>query len=254
MDPRWGGSFDDFERTIEKIRPCVRENPALGGSLARAVGWRPASQARNGHWEEAMPGLEAAALLAPDPLFIGYVGLAAKRQGDLRRALGYLSQALRLAPMSPRILYARAGVRNALGNPAGAALDAERAIALEDDVGVYYSIYGQALIKLGRVEDARAAYHTAMQFPDQRHWAFRHWCQTYIVPAIMEDEAMACTGGLINEYPEKAEVLFMRAWVLHKSADPSANEVAQKFFAVADTTNELQREMIEQLKAEMGER
>lgn len=244
LDPLWGGSFEALDQSVEQIRPLVKQNPALGSMLARGVGMRayiPVTQGQPRASQAA--GFEAAARIAPDPLFIGNVGLIAQEQGDLPKAMVYLSQAIRLAPMNSQFLGARAQVRQKMNDYAGAASDAKRAIAIDDDSGKLYSTLGQALSKLGKTEEARAAFETAMQSPYQRQWAFMRWCETFILGTLMTDQALACTQGLVKEYPENAEALFMRSWVLYEVKDPAAVELDAHFRSVIDEGDERQRQM-----------
>lgn len=244
LDPLWGGSFEALDQSVEQIRPLVKQNPALGSMLARGVGMRayvPVTQGQPRPSQAA--GFEAAARIAPDPLFIGNVGLIAQEQGDLPKAMVYLSQAIRLAPMNSQFLGARAQVRQKMNDYAGAASDAKRAIAIDGDSGKLYSTLGQALSKLGKIEEARAAFETAMQSPYQRQWAFMRWCETFILGTLVADRALACTQGLVKEYPENAEALFMRSWVLYEVKDPAAAELDAHFRSVIDAGDERHRQM-----------
>lgn len=248
MDPRWGGSFEALDASVEALRPLVSRNPALGGMLARGIGLRAYLAYMGGvPLRNLSVPLEEASRLAPDPLFIGNAGIAAKEHGDLPKALGYLSQAVRLAPGNSRFLAARADVRMKLEDPEGAVSDARRSIEIDDSSGRNHTVLGQSLEKLGRVAEAREAYHDAMQFPKNRKWAFRRWCRTYILGDVQRDEALACTQGLVSEFPDDAEALFMRSWVLYELKDPAATEAAARFHAVVDTSDRRQQQMVSEL-------
>lgn len=170
-----------------------------------------------------------------------------RKQKATCKALGYLSQTLHLAPNNTQFLGARADVRRKLGDLEGAVVDTRRAIALNDSSGRNHTVLGQSLFKLGRVEEAREAYQRAMQFPTQRQWAFRRWCETYILGGVQRDEALACTQGLLSEYPDDAEAMFMRSWVLYELGDPAAAEAAARFHAAADMKDHRQRQMASEL-------
>lgn len=247
-DPRWGGSYEALDAAIEQIRTLVPRNPALGVMLARGIGLRAYLPYLGGApLRDLSAGFEQASLIGPDPLFIGNAGIAAKERGDLRKAFVYLSQGLRFAPGEARFLGARAEVRRKLQDFEGAVADARRAIELDDGSGRNHTVLGQSLAKLGRVVEARDAYQHAMQFPKQRQWAFRRWCETYILGGVQRDEALACTQGLLGEYPDDAEALFMRSWVLYELKDPAAPETAARFHAAADMNDRRQRQMASEL-------
>lgn len=247
-DPRWGGSFEALDATAEELRPLAAQNPALGGMLSRGIGMRARAAHRGGTPLPALSGvLEEASRIAPDPWFIGDAGLAAKQAGDQHKALGYLSQALRLAPDNTQFLAGRADVRRKLGDYEGSVADAQRVTNLSQKWGHNYSVLGQSLAKLGRTEEARDAFHKAMQFPKQRQWAFMRWCETYILGGLYRDEALACTQGLLSEYPDDAEPLFMRSWVLYELKDPAAADLAERFRAAADMSDHRHRQMASEL-------
>ncbi len=248
LDPLWGGSFEALDQSVEQIRPLVKQNPALGGMLARGVGMRAYVPVTQGQPRaNYAAGFEAAARIAPDPLFIGNAGLIAQEQNDLPKALAYLSQAIRLAPTSYSFLSARAEVRRKSGDLQGAVSDAGRAIVIDSAPGKIHATLGQALSKLGKTEEARAAFETAMQSPRQRRWAFMRWCETFILGNLMPAQALSCSQGLLQEYPENAEALFMRSWVLYEVNDPAAAEVEARFRRVVDAGDKRQREMASEL-------
>ena len=247
-DPRWGGSFEALDASVEELRPLVPKNPALGGMLARGVGMRAYLAYLGGTpLRDLSDAFDEASRISPDPLFIGNAGIAAKLRGDLPQALGYLSQAIRLAPDNSRFIAERADVRSKLGDPEGAIVDARRAIAIDAGTGRTHSTLGQALAKLGRTQEAREAYRDAMQFPAQRKWAFRRWCETYILGGVQREEALACTQGLLSEYPDDVESLFMRSWVLYELGDPGADTVAERFHAAVDPKDVRQQRMKSEL-------
>ncbi len=161
--------------------------------------------------------------------------------------MAYLSQAIRLASTSYSFLSARAEVRRKSGDLQGAVSDAGRAIVIGSAPGKIHATLGQALSGLGKTEEARAAFETAMQSPHQRRWAFMRWCETFILGNLMSAQALSCSQGLVLEYPENAEALFMRSWVLYEVNDPAAAEFEARFRRVADTDDKRQREMASEL-------
>jgi len=260
LDPRWrpvGRGEDPFRKldeSVEALRPLVPQNPALGGMLARGIGMRAYMPILAGRpARETEEGLEAASRLAPDPLFIGSAGDAAYEHGDFSKALAYSSQAIRLAPGNAGFYGARANARRKLGDFEGAIVDSRQAIARNNSVGKYHSTLALSLVSLGRTEEAREAYHDAMQYPVQRQWAFRRWCETYILGNLQAREALACTEGLVNDYPDDAESHFMRSWVLYETATEGAAAAATRFQALADPQDTRHQEMKSELARLTGQ-
>ncbi|NZA27121.1 hypothetical protein H0E84_12095 [Luteimonas sp. SJ-92] len=250
LDPRWGGSFAELDASVAELRPLAERNPALGGMLARAVGLRAylAYLGRRASIGDLAADFEEAARIAPDPIFIGEAGMAARANGDYRRALGYLSQALRLAPANDRFLRGRADVRRKLEDYAGAVADAKEAMVAGAPTGHNYGVLGQALGKLGRRAEARKAFHSAMQYPPQRKWAFMRWCETYIIGGMEREAALACSKGLATEYPDEAEAQFMRSVVLYKAGESDeASIAAARFGKLVDERDPRQRQMVSEL-------
>ncbi|MDH5823699.1 DUF4034 domain-containing protein [Luteimonas sp. RD2P54] len=250
LDPRWGGSFAELEASVAELRPLAERNPALGGMLARAVGLRAylAYLGRQAPIEDLAPEFERAARIAPDPIFIGEAGMAARAARDYRKALGYLSQALRLAPANTRFLRGRAEVRMKLEDYQGAVVDARQAMVAGGPTGHNYAVLGRSLSRLGRTAEAREAFHAAMQDPNQRKWAFMRWCETYILGEMQHDEALACSQGLAAEYPDEAEAQFMRSVVLYKAGRAEqASAAAARFARLVDERRPRERQMVSEL-------
>lgn len=252
-EPKWGGSLDALGNVVEEIRQRVPKNPALASLLARRIGYEPLQLTGNDLWQQAAPGLDEAARIAPDATFIGWAGIAARKLENENKALIYLSQAIRFAPDAEYFLAERAGTRNALGDHSGARRDAQRAIALDNKYAFAYSTLGEAEFELGHIDESRNAFQIAMQDPEQHQWSLQKWCETYVDPSVVEKEALACTATLVKEFPDDPRALFLRAWVLHKIGDPAAAAVAKHFYARVDPKSARQRGWVDALRGEMGD-
>jgi len=249
-DPRWGGSFRSMDRAIDEIRTRVPANPALGSLLAKSIGLR-VFLGRD--WNSDLTGiakvLDHAAVTAPDSFYIGQAGIAAKQAKNNQKALGYLSQALRFAPNYSLFLVERGELRKSMGDRAGARADLHRAMALvkddcdcRDDERIF-----QLLLGLESIEEKRMAFQSDMKSPEKHEWASYRMCETYINDAYDRERALACTKQLADEFPNSAEALFMRSFVLYRTHEPGAAEVAARFHQVADPSDERQQQMISAL-------
>lgn len=246
-DPRWGGSFRSMDRAIDEIRTRVPANPALGSLLAKSIGLR-VFLGRD--WNSDLTGiaktLNHAAVTAPDSFYIGQAGIAAKQAKNYRKALGYLSQALRFAPHYSLFLVERGELRKTMGDRAGALADLHRAMSLvkddcdcRDDERIF-----QLLLGFESIEEKRTAFQGDMKYPEKHEWASYRMCETYINDAYDRERALACSKQLTDEFPNSAEALFTRSFVLYRTHEPGAAEVAARFHQVVDPSDERQKQMI----------
>lgn len=258
-EPKWHGvaegedPYAAVDREVARIKGLAEQHPVLGSLVSRDAGVRGSVAAQADASDEVLlPLYLDAATRAPDPLYIGEVGKLYQRAKNWPLALGYLSQALRLAPDSPRFLAARGDVRYQLGDYQGSVDDMQRTVALRQDVGSDYSRLGNALGRLGRLDEARKAYQQAMQFPRQRKDQFFNWCDTMIRPRLLREQALSCTQGFVAEYPDDPDAVFQRTWVLYETGDAEATTFENKFRAMADGNDRRQRQMLENLDRRGG--
>lgn len=252
--PKWGGSPQEITELVEVARQRVATNPALGEFLGAERRLEAKALFDAERWSEAMPVLESIVHVAPDPLYLGYAGRAARKLKNNKHALAYLSQALRLAPEDIYLLSARAALFDDMDDYPRAIADAERAIALGSKSGHPHALLAKAKQALGDRDTANREYEIAMRDPSQRRWAFERWCELKVVPQVVIDEALACTAGFLSEYPEYPKALFMRAWVLSEMGDPDAAGIAEQFYAVADIRKRSHASMVSQLRQRLSSR
>lgn len=88
------------------------------------------------------------------------VGFILKTKGNLEEAEGALNQADSLAPGAAKTLYQIGAVQFERGNYAAAAASFEKAIAVEPDHPQAHYHYSRALVKLGRMDEARRELQT----------------------------------------------------------------------------------------------
>jgi tetratricopeptide (TPR) repeat protein len=249
-DPRWGGSFRAMDHAIDEIKQRVPANPALGSLLAKSIGLRVfLGRDLVSDVTGISKVLDHAAVTAPDSFYIGQAGIAAKQAKNNQKALGYLSQALRFAPKYSLFLVERGELRITMGDRAGGLADLHRAMALvKDDCDCRDDNRIQELLMgFESIEERRMAFQSEIKSPEQHEWASYRFCETYINDAFDRERALACTKQLTDEFPNSAEALFMRSFVLYRTHDPDAAEVAARFRQVVDTSDERQQQMISEL-------
>jgi tetratricopeptide (TPR) repeat protein len=251
---KWGGNPGMRQQLVEDAKARMSKYPILGTFIASADAEMPEALADSGHWQEAEPGLTQAAMEAPNAIWLGEAGKAAHKAGEERKALIFLSQELRFAPDSIRFRQTRAEARRKSGDLAGAIADAQRIMDLGKAKGSTYSLMGQLMLDTGHNAEAKAAFQQAMQDPDQRPWAFHRWCEVIITREHDVNGALACTEGLLTQYPEDAEAMFMRAWVLTENKQAGADEMAQRFFAHANANDKREVAMLQQLHQLRGDK
>lgn len=249
---KWGGNEAMRRALSGDARSRMVANPALAMFLANADAELPYALASDGRWQEAAPGLEQASVVSPNALWLGYAGVAAHKLGQEHKAVVFLSQALRFAPDSIWFREMRATARTKTGDDEGAMSDLQRIMSTGKASGHAHSVMGKLLMKAGRVPEAKSAFQQAMQHPNQRLWAFRKWCEVIITSEHDVPASLACSEGLVNEYPEDTEALFMRAWVLTENRQPGADVMAERFLAQANVTNRRESQMILQLQRLRG--
>ncbi len=91
-----------------------------------------------------------------------YLGAALERQGDLPRAFEHYDRAIALAPDDAKVHCDRSYANFRRGDYTNALKDAQRAVRLQDHLGIAYAAHGQALLMLGRSDEALDSFHEAI--------------------------------------------------------------------------------------------
>lgn len=117
-------------------------------------------------YDEARSLLEDILRVSPEaPLLWNTAGSLLSDMGDMRGALPYFDEALRLEPNFYRALYNRSTARAALGEPEAALADIDVALSLTNDpfeVAAVTMSKGLILMRLGRLEEGFEAYQSRL--------------------------------------------------------------------------------------------
>lgn len=125
---------------------------------------------RRGAIDEAVRAFEAALSRAPKHgRAHAYLGAAWERQGDLTRAFEYYDSAVSLARDDAKVWCDRSFAAFRRGDYAKALQDAERAVRLQSRLGIAHAALGQALLMLGRPDEAADVFHEAIDLGLEPH-------------------------------------------------------------------------------------
>ncbi|MBM3260551.1 MAG: tetratricopeptide repeat protein [Candidatus Sericytochromatia bacterium] len=154
--------------------------------------------------------LRAAAVSPRDPELAGLQGLEALRRGDLEAAERHLARALALDPASVRYSGALAEAQLRLGKPAEALPHARLLASRLQDSERGPFLAGEALLMLGRLEEAIVSYQEAL------HRAPRHIASLYAVAQCHASlgrpaEALGYLMALTASTAPVPEVLVLKA-------------------------------------------
>lgn len=152
-------SASQFEQLERAARDCTRRHPAA------AAGWQMlgVSFLARQHIEAARPHLEQAARLAPDDATIrDNLGLIYTRLGDTAGADAQFARATRLDPLMVSAWVNRAQCAAQAGDPGKAEAFARQALAINPRLADAHLNLGNALLDLGRWDEAEESYRTAM--------------------------------------------------------------------------------------------
>ena len=118
---------------------------------------------RRGAVTDAIRSFESALVQNPDHARAHcYLGAAWERQEDMARAFEHYDRAIALAPDDAKVHCDRSYGYFRRGEYANALRDAQRAVRLEDHLGIAYAARGQALLMLGRADEALDSFHEAI--------------------------------------------------------------------------------------------
>jgi tetratricopeptide (TPR) repeat protein len=146
-DARLGALCLKADRVAEATQALAR---AAASAPARGdvAGMLGEAYARAGRWDEAASRFERALLLSPSGAARVTYATALHRAGRLREAERELDARLAEAPADFDALVERARVRQGLGAPDLASIDAERAVALAPDRPETHMVLAQARLAL----------------------------------------------------------------------------------------------------------
>jgi tetratricopeptide (TPR) repeat protein len=230
-EPRWGGSEDALRRAVAYAAARTERNPILGALLGEGAGERPSMADDYG---TVVDELAAAARMGPSASLTSMTGSGYWSKDDPWPAVVYYSQATRFLPREAKYRYARAAILNDyLHDVAWARSDMLVAVELEPDNPKFNYMLGLATEEVIGQKEARPHYKRAMT-GDWRQRAMQRNCQTYFVPQI-QDGALNCSLGLVDEFPQSGDAWQLRAWALVMTDDPAAPEAIKRFEAVATT-------------------
>lgn len=224
--PKWGGSADALREAVAYAAARLNKNPMLGALVAMGAGY-------DADTADDLPGLVAAAKLAPDGRFLSMAGEDYALQEDPWDGVAYLSQGLRFRPMQAGYRYRRAVELNRLGYHAWALDDAQEAVRLDSDDGWHHYEVGRTVRDLEGEQAARPYYQRAMADPDSRQPAYVLYCQSFDVQHE-SSQALACTAAMTKEYPADGEGWRLRANALGAAGDVGFYDAAARFFATMD--------------------
>ena len=118
---------------------------------------------RRGRVGDAIRSLESALVENPDHARAHcYLGAAWERQDEVPRAFEHYDRAIALAPDDAKVHCDRSYGYFRRGEYANALKDAQRAVRLEHHRGIAYAARGQALLMLGRADEALDSFHEAI--------------------------------------------------------------------------------------------
>lgn len=188
-------TIENLERALQKAQAAVKARPddwpnyAQAGALLLALG----------RTAEALPLLRRALEMAPEqPHVLNNLAAALRKSGDDREAEALLERAVALDP----------SYRDAAGNlarllAAGGANSVDeaihrlrRAVALDPNLIDARSRLGNALLVVGRVEEARTCFISAIEGAPQFAQLYRYLAQTD--PLALTDEHLAAAQSLLQ--------------------------------------------------------
>jgi tetratricopeptide (TPR) repeat protein len=156
------GEHDDARKTLIKIKKLAPDAPEILFLIGRV-------EASVGNVEAAEKNLRAA--IAKEPTyFLPYLHLSRLflEQGETDKALEVLAEANKQLPGSPRVRNAEGEVYLATGNLEEAKNKFEEALRLDENLNEALFNLGQAMARLGDLEQAKEHY-LALQKKDQQH-------------------------------------------------------------------------------------
>jgi protein O-GlcNAc transferase len=156
---------------------------------------------------------------AGDPASILEKGAASEDTGQLREALTYYDEALRLDPALGRAHFNRGNVLLELGNPQGAVEAFTKALTLKPDSASAYYNLGNAHARLGQNDLAVANYRQAIAL--KRDFADAHVAMGVALEDTgRKDDAIASYRDALAIRPDYPEVHYNLGTVLMETGKP----------------------------------
>lgn len=242
--PRWGGSEEKLRRAVAYAAARTDRNPLLGALLGEDTGDK-ASLAND--YGAVIDDLIGAARMGPSASVTGMAGGGYWNKDDPWPAVVYYSQATRFRPDEARYRFGRASVLYYyLYDAAWARSDMLVAVKLEPDNAKFNWLLGLATEDVKGTAAARPYYKRAMT-GEYRQRAMQRYCETYMIPQI-QPESLACSRGLVEEFPRSAEAWGTRAFSLINANDPAALQAVERFRELADPNNRDHQVNLESMK------
>lgn len=226
--PRWGGSDAELRDAVAYAAARTERNPILGALLGDEASYRPLAAQGIGDMAELAAGFDAAVRLGVNGATFARAGDAFADIGDNWHAVALYSQSIRFWPNDPRKRYSRAERMSQIFHDyAWARTDMEIALKYAPDAPDNNYLMGLIVEQQETPAAARPYFQRAMQEP-WRAGAMEHYCQSFVVPEVTK-EANACTRQLVEEYPESAFGLYLRAKALAGSDVVGALAAMEQF-------------------------
>lgn len=153
------------------------ETPEARRVLARSYQELARTHLENGDTHTAYEILESAMALTPDdPRGMHYMGLVLQAQGELKKALDCMTEALRREPQNLDILTDLAGLFEARGERDLALRTIRKALMLNPSRPQLYEVLATILASQGSYDEASEALRKALSL-DPKRAAHYHWLQ-----------------------------------------------------------------------------
>ena len=253
-------NYEDARRELGSVLAQEQQIDAAIVEFRRAIALRPASPLgysamglalfTASRYQEAAVVLEELVKIAPDS-YLGFqqLGTAYQMLGRSEDALANYEKANAIQP-SPSAFANIGSLLHEKGDFAGAVKAYEQALAIRPNAIVAHRNLGDALLRLGKVSEARASYLNAARFAEAELKVNPTDVRTmsalavYLQKSGQAEQALARINEALTLAPANAEVLFRAAVVHALSGDregaltflerAAANQYSRKTIAADD--------------------